>query len=298
MAKPVNDNKIPLAIIILNLQNYNFDFFDLDEVVFFEWLIVKGKAFHFKEFFYSGIRIKDETGIKKDALNSILTRFVNLGIVSIRKFGYPPVSHFTVHYDVMLTLVPQFADSRKSNEEFRQRFADFLQTLAENRQQKKSIKNNKRSLEDNYEWKGMDSKISEKEILPTDLLNTNSNQNQNQKNKTLPGAEIGVKNLVAALAVKFAERKDMALSKSKKHGRDDYSFNPPPIVKEKIAEARTIYSDSVIGDSFIAFCDAVLNGKITIRKQLLSYFFSKAADGSFDVIESYNSIFATNYTIG
>jgi hypothetical protein len=43
--KPYKKNDThPLAINVLKLNRYNYDFFNCEEVVFFEYIIVKGMA--------------------------------------------------------------------------------------------------------------------------------------------------------------------------------------------------------------------------------------------------------------
>ena len=68
--------QIPLALNILKFKNYNFNYFSCEEAIFFEYLIVKGQSFKFKEFFHSTETISSETGIKKHSLNSIIKKFI------------------------------------------------------------------------------------------------------------------------------------------------------------------------------------------------------------------------------
>ena len=63
-------DKHPLAINIRKLQRYNYSYFGCEEVVFFEYMVVKGNAFKHKPFYHSSETIFNETSIKKQSLNS------------------------------------------------------------------------------------------------------------------------------------------------------------------------------------------------------------------------------------
>lgn len=138
----------PLAINVLKFQRYNFDFFNCEEVVFFEYIVVKGMAFKKKkEFFHSSETIRFETGIKKHSLNTIIKRFQNLGIISIEVKGMPKVKHFTVHFPKIVELLPQIYQLTENGQlqaVFSKHLADFFAPLVENYLQKNNIKNNKK----------------------------------------------------------------------------------------------------------------------------------------------------------
>lgn len=90
------NNSFELAINILRLQEYNFDKFSLEHVVFFEWLIVKFRSFHFKEFHYSFRRITSETGLKKHTLNKLIQYYSDAGFLWHESRGMPKTSHFNI----------------------------------------------------------------------------------------------------------------------------------------------------------------------------------------------------------
>ena len=110
MAKD-STNKIPLAVIILNFKNYNFDFLKTDEVVFFDWLVVKGKSFGFKEFYHSAKQIHDQIGIGRNRLPSIQAKFVDLGIITLHTKpplgGFGNFTHYKVDYARIVELLPK-----------------------------------------------------------------------------------------------------------------------------------------------------------------------------------------------
>ena len=74
-------NRHPLAINILKLQEYNFNKTKLDEVVFFEWLVIKRISFGTDTFFYQQRRITEELGIKRTRLETLRKLFINIGLV-------------------------------------------------------------------------------------------------------------------------------------------------------------------------------------------------------------------------
>jgi hypothetical protein len=125
----------PFAINILKLQRYNFNFFSTEEVVFFEYVVIKGRSFICRaEFFHSSETIRRETGIKKHALNSIIKRFVNLGILGIKVKGMPRVKYFTLNYQRIIELLPQIYllnESKAQGIDQQKLLLDFMQPIAE-----------------------------------------------------------------------------------------------------------------------------------------------------------------------
>ena len=63
--------ELPFAVYIKKLSQYNFNFLSTEEVVFFEYLVVKGKSFKFKQFYHSDATVEKETGIRRYKLNAI-----------------------------------------------------------------------------------------------------------------------------------------------------------------------------------------------------------------------------------
>lgn len=150
MKKFKKEDTHPLAINIQKLQRYNYDYFNCEEVVFFEYIVVKGMAFKKKkEFFHSSETIRQETGIKKHSLKSIISRFESLGIISTEIKGMPRVKYFTVHYPKIVELIPkiyQLSNNGKLSSVFSKHLSDFFIPLVDNYQQKNNIKNNKKEI--------------------------------------------------------------------------------------------------------------------------------------------------------
>jgi hypothetical protein len=137
----------PLAINIRKFQRYNYNYFSCEEVVFFEYLVVKANAFKQVPFFHSSETIFKETGIRKHALKTIIKRFENLNYISIEVKGMPRVKYFTVHYPKIqadLEHIYLLEDNGKPLYEFRQLLAEFFLPLVDTYQEKNTIKNIKK----------------------------------------------------------------------------------------------------------------------------------------------------------
>ena len=144
MLTPSKKDKHPLAINIRKLQRYNHSYFGCEEVVFFEYLVVKGNAFKHKPFYHSSETIFNETGIKKHSLNTIIKRFEALGYISIEVKGMPKVKHFTVHYPKIqadLAKIYLLEENGQPLYDFRQLLAEFYLPLVETYQEKNINKN-------------------------------------------------------------------------------------------------------------------------------------------------------------
>lgn len=149
MQKLKKKDKHPLAINVLKLKRYNYDFLNCEEVVFFEYIVVKGMAFKNKEFFHSSETIRKETGIKKHSLKSIISRFESLGIISTEIKGMPRIKYFIVHYPKIVDLIPkiyQLSNNGQLSFDFSKHLSDFFIPLVDDYLQKNNIKNNKEEI--------------------------------------------------------------------------------------------------------------------------------------------------------
>ncbi len=146
MTKEKKVDKNPMAINILKLQRYNFKYFQLEEVVFFEYIIIKAQALGFKPFFHSSATIADETGIKRTRLDRIIHRFVNDGYIHVEVRGMPKVKHFEVDFNVIrshLHKIYRVAETDLPFAEFSKLLDDFFKLFVDKYQQKNINKNNK-----------------------------------------------------------------------------------------------------------------------------------------------------------
>lgn len=101
-------------------KRYDTNFFDCQERVFFEALIINYKRNRFKNFRWEKSKIGYELGIKRKKLDSIITRFQELGIIdsaiakmtkktknSRNSIGF----HFSVNSQRIIELLPEiFSD--------------------------------------------------------------------------------------------------------------------------------------------------------------------------------------------
>lgn len=102
-ARPVPEApEMPLSVNILRLHFY---LLQPDEVVLFDWFIVKQISFKYSEFYYSQARIEKETRIKRSRQNAIISHFKELGFLSAEVRGNRAirgkVSYFSVNFAVL-----------------------------------------------------------------------------------------------------------------------------------------------------------------------------------------------------
>lgn len=72
--------EIPLCTNILRLQSY---LLAPDELILFDWLIVKQISFHYKPFHYSQARTEQETRIKRTRQEMIIAKFKEWGLIAV-----------------------------------------------------------------------------------------------------------------------------------------------------------------------------------------------------------------------
>lgn len=97
--------KMPLCTNIMRLQAY---LFSPDEVILFDWFIVKQVAFKYQEFHYSQARIEKETRIKRTRQDSIISYFEEMGFLSSKvkenKITHGRVRYFKVSFQALMEL--------------------------------------------------------------------------------------------------------------------------------------------------------------------------------------------------
>ena len=139
MAYNIKADKNPLAVNIRKLQRYNFNFFTLEEVVFFEYLVVKAPLFKFKEFYHSTYTIDKEIGIKRNKLESIINKFGKMGLLKVEVKGFPKVKHFTVNFEKIRFFLPkiyQSDENGKLSADMNKLLVDYYNPLVETYQKK------------------------------------------------------------------------------------------------------------------------------------------------------------------
>ena len=260
-----NIDKHGLAINILKFQYFNFEFFNCQEIVLYETLMVLGgKSFAKREeFFHSTQTLADKTGIKRHSVDRILIKFKEMGIIDYQIKGMPKVKHIRILWKNILEMLPEIYQFDKVEEYFdgsTKPLIDFYQLLAENNEkfadnteEKNNIKNSKE------EYK--------KEI--------NASGNENSKIAFREKLISVIKNVID---------KHNVLSK-----KNPIKFNSFDIIRNQKYnddKAVYIYNESDILNSFERYFDECLAGKVEIKISLLGYFF-KEEDGKFPIIERY-----------
>ncbi|MGB2366245.1 MAG: hypothetical protein ACPH5Z_07990 [Flavobacteriaceae bacterium] len=172
-----NNDKHGLAINILKFQYYNSNYFNCQEVVLFETLIVLGGASFAgkKEFFHSTQTLADKTMIKRHTVDRILKKFKTEGIIDYKIKGMPQVKYLRVLWDNVLELLPEiyqfnkveeyFGGSTKPLIYFYQQFADNDKKVAENKEQKNIIKNSTKEYKEEYEEEYYDYAIAKRNVV-------------------------------------------------------------------------------------------------------------------------------------
>lgn len=88
--------KNPLSVRFKVLEQYDFTKLVIDEVVFFEWLVLKRSSFGSEKFSCQQQRIINEIGIRRRRLTTIKNKFIDLYGLESETEGKKNITHFTV----------------------------------------------------------------------------------------------------------------------------------------------------------------------------------------------------------
>ena len=132
-----NNDKHGLAINIIKFQYFNLEFFNCQEIVLYETIMVLGGISFAKkeEFYHSTQTLAGKTGIKVHSINKILRKFKDLGIIDYQIKGMPQVKHLRILWDNILEMLPEIYQFDKVEEYFggsTQPLIDYYKQLAEN----------------------------------------------------------------------------------------------------------------------------------------------------------------------
>lgn len=294
----------PLAINILKLQRYNFEFFSLPEAAFFEYMIVKAQSFKFKWFYHSAATITEETGIRKHELKTITTRFSEeLGIIEVKVEGFPLVTHYKVSFRAVLKhlssiyKINQFANNGKL-------LAEFFQLLAENSQEKNTNKNIKK---ENLDKKGILSENKFSNEIDIFSKEESSDELKAKKAKTAAAKKERARKNDEARSLSIAPGLQTFLNEIYKERLVMHNKNPGDSRKKSfvnlayskdskmlLCELHKTHDDNQIRCGFTAFIDDVIEGNLEISKPI-PYFLKKNKDGDFDTFLTYLDKFIVNY---
>ena len=287
MAKIDTKEYNPLAINILRLQKYRFNErplrLTLEDVVFFEYIIVKSMSFRYIKWFHSLKTISTETGIKKAKLKNIILKFETLDFIQTEIKGFPKVTYFDVLIDEIhdnLRFIYQLSEIGQLLSENGKLLSYFSKLLSDFRQQKEL-------REGTYKKPNKNNSEIEKDVEGFIIK------------KSFSASEIKTANgILSMLDNTYNSRRKLANKKKKEEEKREFDDTVLPKGKKviyQVCQAMVYKSENEINNAFIAFSDSVLSGTISIQKNMLLYFFAQKEDGEFDVIDTYLEYFNQNY---
>lgn len=157
--KNPNEPLCPLCTNIMRLQNY---LLAPDNVILFDWFIVKQISFKYEPFYYSTQRIEDETHIKRSRQKAIINSFYKVGFmdsyVNANKNGLGNVRYFIINFTSLVDkdCLTQIIDEKKDENYFRE-FRKYIEFHAT--EQQKATKDKKysqpfdqKAADDIYAW--------------------------------------------------------------------------------------------------------------------------------------------------
>ena len=276
-----NKDKHGLAINILKFQYYNFEFFNCQEIILYETLMVLG-GIHFTKkdkFYHSTASLLKKTGITEYTVNKTMIRFKQLGILDYQIKGMPQVKHIKILWSNILQMLPEIYQFDKVEEYFggsTQTLIDFYQLLGENNEkitenteEKNSIKNNTEEYEEELKKEVVDNALAEEE-------------------------EIAVKLFLEELKEIFQNR----IKQYNRDNEDQKAYTTLPIKKSvvnKLHQALKIKEETDIKNAFLAFSEEMLYMRVKPKLDALSYFL-KEFEGEYPVIDKYQLLYIACYT--
>lgn len=124
-----SDSLMPLCVNVMRLKSY---LLKPDELIFFDWLIIKQTSFKEESFYYSYERIYEETRISRRRLDAIIKHFKEMGFLcSEAKGSYMAkgkVTFFKVNFNNLLNCLDNIINSEHS--EYYTSFYQFIKKLS------------------------------------------------------------------------------------------------------------------------------------------------------------------------
>lgn len=258
MNKNPNIPEIPLCINVIRLQSY---LLAPDEVILFDWFVVKQVAFKYQDFHYSQARIEEETRIKRTRQNVIINLFKEMGFLTSQvrenKETRGRVSYFKVDFEILANkdILSEIIDTNKAL------FKDFLKYMKYlSTEQKKALKPQKKDV--------FDTNTADRIY---NLLNDTYEERRIMYNK-------------GELTSKKPDRAKSATQLQKNKA-----------IEKKLIRLTHTYSDNAICYAFTAYIDSVFRGD-TKPENLMNYFLSyDDTNESFGVFEYSLNNFNLNY---
>lgn len=259
MDKKTNAPEIPLCTNIIRLQSY---LLAPDEVVLFDWFVVKQAAFKFKEFHYSQARIEEETRIKRTRQNVIIGKFKGLGFLSSQvrenKETRGRVNYFKVDFAVL-------ADKDVLSEIINEKetiFRSFMQYM---------------------------------KYLSSEQRKSSKPKKEDSLDREIAGRIYELLNRIYEKRRIMYNDGDLTDEKPQRAKSETQLQRNKPIEKKLIRLSQS-YDDNAIGHSFTAYADSVLKGEKS-PENFMGYFLSyDDTTESFGVFEHYLNYFNLNYS--
>jgi len=276
-----NNDKHGLAINIIKFQYFNLEFFNCQEIVLYETIIVLGGISFAKkeEFYHSTQTLAGKTGIKVHSINKILRRFKNLGIIDYQIKGMQKVKHIRILWENILEMLPEIYQFDKVEEYFggsTQPLIDYYKQLAENNEKITENNEEKNIIKNNTEE--YDKKIK-KEI---------------QENAVAEDEENAVIFFLEELKAIFRNRIEQ-YNRDNEDYKDYVSLTIKNSVIKKMYWTLKFKEKTDIKNAFLAFSDDMLYMRVKPKLDALSYFL-KEEKGEFPVIDTYKLHFIINYS--
>ena len=279
--KEANKDQHGLAINIIKFQYFNLEFFNCQEIVLYETIMVLGGISFAKkeEFYHSTQTLAEKTGIKRHSVDRILIKFKKMGIIDYQIKGMPKVKHLRILWDNILEMLPEIYQFDKVEEYFggsTQPLIDYYKQLAENNEkipenneEKNIIKNNAEEYE----------KKIKKEIEENAIAEDEEN----------------------AVIFFLEELKAIFRNRIEQYNRDNEDYKDYVSLTIKNSVIKKMYwtlkfkEKTDIKNAFLAFSDDMLYMRVKPKLDALSYFL-KEEKGEFPVIDTYKLHFIINYS--
>lgn len=257
----ITNPEIPLCINVLRLLSYKLA---PDELIMFDWLVVKQIAFNYKPFHYSQSRVEEETRIHRIRQEAIIKLFTSLGFltteIKINSVTRGRVRYYSVNFKLL-------SDSDILQEIIRPEttlFHDFRVYFDFHAKQQKKSKS--------------------EELKPADKINHEAaNRIYKLLNETYEARRIYYND--GGMTSKKPERTKSEIQLQR---------NKP--IDRKMAKLAERYNDNSIENSFIAYVDDILRGNKK-PDNLMYYFLSyEEVLDSFGIFDHYLNIFTLKYS--
>ncbi len=256
--KKINAPEIPLCTNIIRLQSYRLS---PDEVVLFDWLIVKQVAFKYQDFHYSQARIEEETRVKRTRQNVIFTLFKEMGFlysqVRENRETRGRVNFFRVDFDV-LSDKDVLCEIINAQAPIFKDFIEYMKYLST--EQRKSVRE--------------------------------------QKNKPVSG--ISSDRIYKLLNDMYEKRRIMynkgdLTGKKPEWGKSASQLQRNKHIERRLDRLSQLYDDNTICNAFTAYTDSVLKEEKK-PENFMNYFLSyDGTSDSFSVFEYYLNFFSLKY---